>query len=246
MTDVQNQVAIVTGASRGIGAAIARRLAADGFAVVVNYAGSTDAATKLVDGIKKTGGRAVAVQADISDPSAVKRMFDSVEASHGGVDVLVNNAGIMKLAPVAQTDDATFDRTIAVNLKGTFNGMREAAKRLRDGGRIVNFSSSVVGLYQPAYGVYAATKAAVEALTHILAKELGPRRITVNAVAPGPVATELFFEGKDQATIDSIKQMNPLGRLGEADDIAAVVSLLVGPDGGWINGQVVRANGGVV
>ncbi|MBZ9811348.1 SDR family oxidoreductase [Mesorhizobium sp. BR1-1-9] len=241
-----NKVAIVTGASRGIGAAIARRLASDGLTVVVNYAGSPDAAAKLVDEIEKAGGRATSFQADVSDPQAVRRMFDSAEAAHGGVDVLVNNAGIMKLAPVAQFDDATFDQTIAINLKGTFNGLREAARRLRDGGRIVNFSTSVVGLYQPTYGVYAATKAAVEALTHILAKELGSRAITVNAVAPGPVATELFLEGKDQATLDRIKQMNPLGRLGEVDDIARVVSLLVGPDSGWINGQIVRANGGVI
>ncbi|MCA0054684.1 SDR family oxidoreductase [Mesorhizobium sp. B261B1A] len=246
MTTSTNRVAIVTGASRGIGAAIARRLASDGLTVVVNYAGSTKAAAKLVDEIEKAGGRATSFQADVSDPQAVRRMFDSAEAAHGGVDVLVNNAGIMKLAPVAQFDDATFDQTIAINLKGTFNGLREAARRLRDGGRIVNFSTSVVGLYQPTYGVYAATKAAVEALTHIVAKELGSRAITVNAVAPGPVATELFLEGKDQATLDRIKQMNPLGRLGEVDDIARVVSLLVGPDTGWINGQIVRANGGVI
>ncbi|HUN95288.1 MAG TPA: SDR family oxidoreductase, partial [Bradyrhizobium sp.] len=184
--------------------------------------------------------------ADISDPEAVHRMFDSVEKACGGVDILVNNAGIMKLAPLAQVDDAMFDQTIAINLKGVFNGLREAAKRLREGGRIVNFSSSVVGLYQPSYGVYAATKAAVEAMTHILAKELGPRRITVNAVAPGPVATELFLDGKDEAMINHIRQMNPLGRLGEVKDIADVVSFLVGPDGGWVNGQVIRANGGVI
>ncbi|KIZ42595.1 MULTISPECIES: SDR family oxidoreductase [Rhodopseudomonas] len=246
MTTETNRVAIVTGSSRGIGAAIARRLARDGLTVIVNYAGSANAAAKLVDEIEQAGGRAISCQADVSDPHAVARMFGSAEAAYGGVDVLVNNAGIMKLAPVAQTEDAMFDQTIAVNLKGTFNGMREAAKRLRDGGRIVSFSSSVVGLYQPSYGVYAATKAAVEALTHILAKELGPRGITVNTVAPGPVATDLFLGGKDQATIDRIKQMNPFGRLGEVDDIANVVSLLVGPDGGWINGQTVRANGGVI
>ena len=237
MTTSTNRVAIVTGASRGIGAAIARRLASDGLTVIVNYAGSTNAAAKLVDEIEKAGGRAISSQADVSDPLAVKRMFDSAEAAYGGVDVLVNNAGIMKLAPVAQFDDASFDQTIAINLKGTFNGLREAAKRLRDGGRIVNFSTSVVGLYQPTYGVYAATKAAVEALTHVLAKELGSRGITVNAVAPGPVATELFLDGKDQALLDRIKQMNPLGRLGEVDDIARIVSLLIGPDGGWINGD---------
>lgn len=246
MTSSTNRVAIVTGASRGIGAAIARRLASDGLAVIVNYAGSAGAAATLVEEIEAAGGRAIPVQADVSDPAAVKRMFDAAEAAYGGVDVLVNNAGIMKLAPLAQVDDDAFDQIIAINLKGTFNGLREAANRLRDGGRIVNFSTSVVGLYQPSYGVYAATKAAVEALTHILAKELGPRGITVNAVAPGPVATELFLQGKDQATLDRIRQMIPLGRLGEVDDIARVVSLLVGSDGGWINGQILRANGGVV
>jgi 3-oxoacyl-[acyl-carrier protein] reductase len=247
MSASQNRkVAIVTGASRGIGAAVARRLATDGFAVVVNYSSNSNTAAKLARDIEAGGGEALAVQADISDPQAVRRMFDVAETDFGGVDVLVNNAGIMKLVPLAQVDDAMFDQTIAINLKGVFNGLREAANRLRDGGRIINFSSSVIGLYQPSYAVYAATKAAAEAMTHILAKELGPRRITVNAVAPGPVATELFFDGKDQATVDRIKQMNPLGRLGEVEDIARVVSFLAGPEGGWINGQVIRANGGVI
>jgi 3-oxoacyl-[acyl-carrier protein] reductase len=246
MNTSQSKVAIVTGASRGIGAGIARRLAQDGFAVAVNYAGGADAASKLVEEIESAGGEAIAVQADVSDPKAVLSLFNTAETTFGGIDVLVNNAGIMKLARFAEADDAMFDQTVAVNLRGVFNTSREAARRLRNGGRIINFSSSVVGLYQPAYGIYAATKAAVEAMTHILAKELGARGVTVNAVAPGPVATELFLRGKDPATIENIKRMNPLGRLGDVDDIARVVSLLVDPDSGWINGQVVRANGGVV
>ena len=246
MSISQKKVAIVTGASRGIGAAIARRLAADGLALVVNYAGSASAASELVQEIEAAGGEAITVQADVSDPKAVQRLFDSAETAFGGVDVLVNNAGIMKLVRFADADDSTFDQVVAINLKGVFNGLREAARRLRDGGRVVNFSSSVVGLYQPTYGIYAATKAAVEAMTHILAKELGPRQITVNAIAPGPVATELFLKDKYDTTIESIKRMNPLGRLGEVEDIAGAVSLLVDPDGGWINGQVIRVNGGAI
>jgi 3-oxoacyl-[acyl-carrier protein] reductase len=246
MSTLQQRVAIVTGASRGIGAAIARRLSADGYTVIINYSSSSHSALQLVQELEGKGGRALPVQADISDPEAVRRMFESAEAAYGGVDVLVNNAGVMKLAAFAQADDATFDQMIAINLKGVFNGLREAAKRLRDDGRIVNFSSSVVGLYQPGYGIYAATKAAVEAMTHILAKELGSRRITVNAIAPGPVATELFLDGKDEATLEHIKRMNPFGRLGDVEDVARVVSFLVGPDGGWVNGQVIRANGGVI
>ena len=178
--------------------------------------------------------------------AAVGRLFDRATAAFGGVDVLVNNGGIMRLAPLAEADDALFDRQVAVNLKGTFNGMREAARRLRDGGRIVSFSSSVVGLYQPTYAAYAATKGGVEAMTHILAKELGPRGITVNAVAPGPVATALFLDDKSEEQVASITKMIPLGRLAEPEDIARVVSFLVGPDGGWISGQVLRANGGAV
>ena len=173
-------------------------------------------------------------------------MFDAAEAAFGGVDVLVNNAGIMQLASLADSDDALFDSQIAVNLKGTFNTLREAARRLRDGGRIINFSSSVVGLLQPTYGVYAATKAGVEAMTHVLAKELRGRNITVNAVAPGPTATELFLDGKPQEVIDHLAKLAPLERLGQPEDIAAAVAFLAGPDGAWINGQVLRANGGII
>jgi 3-oxoacyl-[acyl-carrier protein] reductase len=246
MSQDTNKVAIVTGASRGIGAAIATRLAQDGFVVVVNYAGSVADADALVAKIEAAGGRAVTAQADVSDPAAVARMFDAAQAAFGGVDVLVNNAGIMRLANVAESDDALFDSQIAINLKGTFNTLREAARRLREGGRIINLSSSVVGLYQPGYAAYAATKAGVEAITHVLAKELRGRRITVNAVAPGPTATALFLTGKSQDTIDHLARLAPLERLGQPEDIAGTVAFLAGPDGSWINGQILRANGGII
>lgn len=240
------RTAIVTGASKGIGAAIATKLSAAGIAVVVNYAHGREAAEGLVVGLERAGGRAIAVQADIADPAGIPTLFDAAEKAFGGVDILVNNAGIMKLAPFAEFDDAAFDSQIATNLGGVFRGMREAAKRMCDGGRIISFSSSVVGLYQPTYGVYAATKAAVEAMTHILAKEVGKRGITVNAVAPGPVATELFLGGKSDEQVAAIEKMNPFGRLGQPEDIARVVAFLADPDASWISGQVIRANGGVI
>ncbi|QEN87299.1 SDR family oxidoreductase [Labrys sp. KNU-23] len=246
MTINGSKVALVTGASRGIGAAIARRLAQDGFSVVVNYAGNTERAEALVREIESGGGRALALQADVSDPVAVADMFEAVQTAFGGLDALVNNAGIIALSPLADTEDDGFDRLVAVNLKGSFNTMREAARRLRQGGRIINFSSSVVGLRQPSYGVYAATKAGIEALTSVLAKELRGRAITVNAIAPGPTATDLFFDGKSTDLVEHYARMAPLERLGTPDDIAAVVAFLAGPDGGWINGQTLRANGGLI
>lgn len=241
-----DRIAIVTGASRGIGAAIARRLATNGFTVIVNYAGSKNAAEELVAEIIQSGGQAVTHQADVSDAAAVKRMFESAESAFGGIDVLVNNAGIMKLASVKDGDDSVVDSQISINLKGSIYTMREASQRLRDGGRIVNFSTSVVGLKLENYGVYAATKAAVETLTAILAKELRGRDITVNAVAPGPTATDLFLNGKSDELIERMAKMNPLERLGTPEDIAAAVAFLVGDDGRWINGQVLRANGGMI
>jgi 3-oxoacyl-[acyl-carrier protein] reductase len=246
MTTQSNKVAIVTGASGGIGAAVAERLAKDGFIVVVNYAGNAASAEAVVARIEVAGGRVVAAQADISNAAAVARMFDSAETAFGGVDVLINNAGIMNLAAIKDSTDDLFDRHIAVNLKGTFNTLREAARRLRDGGRIVNFSSSVTGLLQPTYGVYAATKAAVEAMTSILAKELRGRNITVNAIAPGPTATKLFLDGKPQEVIDRLSKMAPLERLGQPQDIADAVAFLASSDGAWINGQTLRANGGII
>jgi 3-oxoacyl-[acyl-carrier protein] reductase len=241
-----SQVAIVTGASRGIGAAVAERLARDGFTVVINYAGDAASAEALARKIEAAGGRALTAQADVADPAAVRRMFDAAETAFGGVDVLVNNAGIMQLSPLADTDDELFDRTVAINLKGSFNAMREAGRRLRQGGRIINFSTSIVGTLLPTYGVYAATKAGVEAMTHILSKELRGRSITVNAVAPGPTATDLFLKGKTPELVEQLAKVAPLERLGQPEDIANVVSFLAGPDGGWVNGQVLRANGGMV
>jgi 3-oxoacyl-[acyl-carrier protein] reductase len=246
MTRNSSKVAIVTGASRGIGAAVAERLASEGFAVIINYSGDAAAAEAQARKIEGKGGRALTAKADVSDPQAVRGMFDAAEAAFGGVDVLVNNAGIMRLAKIADGDDALIDSQIATNLKGSINTMREAAKRLRESGRIVNFSTSVVGLKLETYGVYAGTKAAIEALTGILAKELRGRNITVNAVAPGPTATALFLDGKSPELIERMAKMNPLERLGTPEDIAAAVAFLVGPDGGWINGQVLRANGGMV
>ncbi|MCU1755113.1 SDR family oxidoreductase [Pseudomonas helleri] len=246
MNTSSKKVAIVTGSSRGIGAAIAERLAHDGFAVVINYSGNAAPAHALVDKITQQGGSAVAVQADVSDSAAVQQLFKTTLDTFGGVDVLVNNAGIMALAPLGDTDDATFDRLLAINVKGTFNTLREATRHLRDGGRIINFSSSVTALLQPTYSIYAATKAAVEAMTSVLAKELRGRTITINAVAPGPTATDLFLNGKPQEVIDRLAKLAPLERLGEPEDIAAVVSFLSGPDGAWINGQTLRANGGII
>jgi 3-oxoacyl-[acyl-carrier protein] reductase len=244
----QNKTAIVTGSSRGIGAAIAKRLAAEGFAVIVNYAGRAADADNVVQEIQKAGGKAAAVKADVSIPSEIASLFDKAEELFGGVDVLVNNAGIMQpgLVNLVDTDDALFDRLLAINLKGTFNALRLAAKRLRRGGRIVNFSSSVIGLALPGYSVYAATKSAVETMTNIFAKELRGREITVNVVAPGPTATDLFLNGKTPEQIEHLSKIAPLERLGQPGDIASAVSFLAGPDGAWVNGQTLRVNGGMV
>lgn len=242
----KDKTAIVTGAGKGIGAAIARRLAEDGCAVVVTYAHDEAAARGVVQDIERAGGKAIAVQADVAQPAAMSALFDAAEAAFGPVDILVNNAGMMRLSPLAEATDRDFDDHCAVNLGGTFRGMREGARRLRDGGRIISLSSSVVGFYQPGYGIYAATKAGIEALTPVLAKELGPRGITVNAIAPGPVETDLFMRGKSDELVAGITRMIPLGRLGRPGDIADVAAFLASPESGWINGQTLRANGGAL
>lgn len=242
------RVAIVTGASRGIGAAIARRLARDGMQLVVNYASGKAAADALVASMLADGGAAIAVKANVADAGDVQALFAAAEAAFGGVDVLVNNAGIMPpaLPALADTDDATFDSLFAINVKGSFHTMRQAATRLRHGGSVVNFSSSVMGLALPGYSIYGASKAAIETMTTIFAKELRGKNITVNAVAPGPTATDLFLNGKTAEMIERMSKMAPLERLGTPDDIAAAVAFLAGPDGRWVNGQTLRANGGLV
>ncbi|WP_406153633.1 SDR family oxidoreductase [Streptomyces sp. NBC_01023] len=242
----EQRVAVVTGGSRGIGRAIATLLGTRGYAVAVGYAGSADAARQVVETITTAGGRAIAVQADVADENAVAAAFDSAEKEFGGVDVVVNSAGRMGLSPIADLDLAVLDDLYRTNIRGTFVVAREAARRVRDAGAIVNLSTSVMGLQFPQYGAYVASKGAVEAMTLVLARELRGRDITVNAVAPGPTATEMFFEGKDEATIERLAKQPPLERLGTPEDIAEVVAFLAGPAGHWVNGQVLRANGGIV
>jgi 3-oxoacyl-[acyl-carrier protein] reductase len=245
-THLADKAAIVTGASKGIGRAIAVRLAGDGAAVVVNYAGGAREAGATVAAIERVGGRAVAVQADVSRPGDVTRLFDACFQHFNRLDVLVNNAGVMFTKPVTETGEEEFDRIFAVNMKGTFLCCREAAKRMADGGRIVNLSSSTTALMLPGYASYVATKGAVEQFSHVLAKELGPRQITVNVVSPGPTDTELFGQGKTEEQKQAFGRMAALGRLGRPEDVAAVVALLAGDDAGWVTGQNVRANGGLI
>ena len=238
-------IALITGASRGIGAAIARRLAQDGFAVAINYATDATQADALVKELRQTGHRAVAVQADVSQADQVDTLFTQVESELGSIDVLVNNAGILLTAPLTQSSNELYERSFAINVQGVFHTLRQAGTRLNSGGRIINLSSTTLALNLPGYAVYNATKAAVEAFTRVVANELRGRDITVNAVAPGPVATELFLRGKTDEQVQAFARMPPLERLGLPQDIAAAVSFLAGPDGAWINGQILRANGGI-
>ncbi len=237
-------VAIVTGASRGIGRALAQRLAADGFSVVVNFAGNAAAAEATVGSIRADGGSALAIRADVSQPADVTALFSAALEAFGRVDVVVSNGGVMTLGGIAQMPVETFDRLMAINLRGTFLMMSEAAKWLASGGRFIALSTSVIAKSLPGYGPYIASKAGVEGLVKVFAHELRGREISVNAVAPGPVATELFYEGKSEDLVAQIVKQAPLERIGQPEDIANLVSFLAGSEGGWVNGQVIRANGG--
>lgn len=236
--------AVVTGSSRGIGAATARRLARDGYAVTVNYLTNRDLADAVVRDIEAAGGRAIVRQGDVADPAAVKALFDANDEAFGGVDIVVNNAGIMNVGPFAQMTDEAFDRMMATNVKGSFNVLREASRRVRDGGRIISLSSTIIKMSPPATAAYAATKAAQEIYSNVLAKELGGRNISVNAISPGAVDTQLLRQHGEEA-LRGIPEATPLRRLGQPEDIANVISLLCSQDGAWIDGQNIFANGGI-
>lgn len=242
----QQKTALVTGASGGIGRAIALRLAADGFAVAVHYAGNPATAAQVVEEIQQAGGRAAATQGDVAEPDDVRRVFDAAAQLTGTVDVVVHSAGIMSNLPIAGGDLAQFDRMIHTNLRGAFVVLGEAAQRVPDGGRIIALSTSTIGRAFPTYGPYIASKAGVEGLVRVLANEMRGRNVAVNAIAPGPVGTELFYQGKSEERIAEIAKFAPMERIGTTDDIAGVAAFLAGPDGLWVNGQVLRVNGGMV
>lgn len=245
MNSLSGKVVLVTGASRGIGAAVARKLASEGAKVIVNYAGGREAAEGVINSIKDQGGDAIALQADVSKHEEVKEMFDAALAHYGKIDVLVNNAGIMLTKLIKDTTDEDFTRQFSINVGGTFNTLQEAATKLADNGSIINFSSTTTRVMMPTYGTYVASKAAVEQLTRIFAKEVGGRGINVNTVSPGPTNTELFTNGKSKQTIDHLASLNAFNRLGEPEDIAKVVAFLASEDAKWISAQNIGVNGGM-
>ncbi|MFL0166412.1 SDR family oxidoreductase [Candidatus Clostridium helianthi] len=246
MRNLEGKVAIITGASRGIGSAIARQLSALGAKVVVNYSNNAVKAEEVVEEITKSGEQAVAIKADVSNIKDVERLFSETITKFGKVDILVNNAGVILYKLLSDVTEEEFDKLFNINVKGTYFACQQAMKHMEDNGRIINFSTSVVGSMFPTYSVYAATKGAVEQITRQLAKEFGPKKITINAVAPGPINTELFNVGKTDEQIEAIRQMNSFGRIGEPDDIANAIEFLVSNKAQWITGQTLRINGGYV
>ncbi len=244
MSTETSRAAIVTGGSRGIGRAIALRLAADGFAVVVNYAGDAASAQATVSDIEAVGGRAIAVKADVAQPQEVANLFAEAKQAFGRLDVVVNSAGVMATVSIDVANLDAFDRAIATNLRGAFLVLAQAAQHLGEGGRIIALTTSVIAKAFPGYGPYIASKAGVEGLVHVLANELRGRKITVNAIAPGPVGTELFFRGKSEETVANIARQSPMERIGTPEEVAGAVAFLAGPDGAWVNSQVLRVNGG--
>lgn len=245
MNTLTNKVVLVTGASRGIGAAIARKLSSEGAKIIVNYAGGKDAADQVVAELKENGGDAIAIQADVSKSADVKNLFDTAIAHYGKIDVLVNNAGVMILKPIKDTTDEDFERQFDINVKGTFNTLREAAAKLADKGTVINFSTTVNRVMIPTYATYVATKSAVEQFTRVFAKEMGPRGINVNSVSPGPTSTDLFMNGKSQEVIDRLASMAAFNRLGKPEEIAEVVAFLASDAAKWITGQNIGVNGGM-
>ena len=239
------KTAIVTGSSRGIGRAIAEKLGSQGFNVVVNYVGNKAEADKVAAAVEAAGGKTITVQADVARVSDAEKLFSEAERAFGGVDVLVNNAGILEMKPIGEVDDDFYNWHFDINVRGTFNLLRLAATKLCKGGRVVNFSSTAIALALPGYAIYNASKAAVEEMTRVFAKELRGKEITVNAVAPGPTSTELFFKGKTEEQVERLTKMSPLERLGRPEEIAELTAFLVSDAGSWVNGQVVRANGGI-
>lgn len=242
--NLSNKVAIVTGSSKGIGMHIAKSLADAGASVVVNYASDLTGADRVVSEIIGSGGDAIAIRADVSKTADVKALFDTAIAKFGKVDLLINNAGIAIYKLIKDTTDDDFDRIFDINVRGVFLTLREAATRLENGGRIINLSSSVTRLMMPSYGTYSATKAAVEQMTRVFAKEVGLRGITVNSISPGPTNTELFTAGKNDETIKRLASMAALGRIGEPDDIARVVLFLASEEAAWLTAQNLGVNGG--
>ncbi|MEH7096925.1 SDR family oxidoreductase [Neobacillus vireti] len=239
-----SRVALVTGGSGGIGRAIVNKLAENGFAVAVHYSGNKLKADTIVNEIIKNGGNAISVGGDVADEKSMKEVFDLVEVKLGHIDVVINTAGIMILSSIAEMNLDDLDQLYRTNIRGTFVISQQAARRVCQGGAIINFSTSVTRTQLPTYAPYVASKAAVESMTMILARELRGKNITVNTVAPGPTATPLFLDGKDKQMIDNFARATPLERLGTPEDIADTV-LYLATIGRWINGQVIFSNGGL-